>query len=66
MAGGALAAVWLAGCAVGPNYSGPPKPETPDPTAYKKRGNKGALETRRARRQGPARPVVGGVSRPRT
>ena len=35
-AGGAvLVASWLAGCAVGPNYSGPPKPETPDPARYK-------------------------------
>ena len=34
-AGGTLAALALAGCAVGPKYSGPPAPETPNPTAYK-------------------------------
>ena len=36
-----LAALWLAGCAVGPNYSGPPAPETPNPITYKNAETKG-------------------------
>ena len=36
-----LVAFWLAGCAVGPNYSGPPAPETPNPTKYKNTETKG-------------------------
>ncbi len=34
LAGGTLCLL-LAGCAVGPSYSGPPKPETPEPTRFK-------------------------------
>ncbi len=41
-AGGVLlAAWWFAGCAVGPNYSGPPAPETPNPATYKNSEGKG-------------------------
>ena len=34
-AGGAFGLLLLGGCAVGPNYSGPPEPEIPQPTRFK-------------------------------
>ncbi len=37
-----LAALCLGGCAVGPNYTGPPAPETPNPAKYKNAETKGA------------------------
>lgn len=39
LAGGAFGLLLLGGCAVGPNYSGPPKPETPVPTQFKNSQN---------------------------
>ena len=39
--GALLAALGLAGCAVGPNYTGPPAPEVPNPIAYKNAEAKG-------------------------
>ncbi len=47
----ALAALVLTGCkAVGPDYHGPPKPDTPDPAKYKNAGRGQPMEARRARR----------------
>ena len=40
-AAGTLAALCLGGCAVGPNYTGPPAPETPNPARYKNAETKG-------------------------
>ena len=41
-AAGIIAALCVGGCAVGPNYSGPPAPETPNPAKYKNAETKGA------------------------
>ena len=41
-AAGMVAALCLGGCAVGPNYTGPPAPETRNPARYKNAETKGA------------------------